>query len=164
VLDNVEHCVQFGKTVVSLGLWDTAADSVYSRLRYPMADVFLICFSIAAPASFQNIMRKWHADVLHHKASGSCPNAKWILVATKNDLRDDPSTLQRLQERSGRGAVTTEEGIALAKQMGCEAYAETSALKGEGLKSLFASVVIVALEKEQETREGKLGQKQCLVQ
>jgi hypothetical protein len=46
-----------GKTV-SLGLWDTAGQEDYDRLRplsYPQTDVFLVCFSIVSPTSFQNV-------------------------------------------------------------------------------------------------------------
>lgn len=46
---------------ISLGLWDTAGQEDYDRLRplsYPQTDVFLICFSIVSPPSFDNVLSK----------------------------------------------------------------------------------------------------------
>lgn len=63
---------------VSLGLWDTAGQEDYDRLRplsYPQTDVFLICFSIASPSSFENVTSKWYPEIKHH-----CPDAPIILV------------------------------------------------------------------------------------
>jgi len=54
-----------GKTI-SLGLWDTAGQEDYDRLRplsYPQTDVFLVCFSIINPTSFANIKTKWVPEV-----------------------------------------------------------------------------------------------------
>lgn len=63
---------------VSLGLWDTAGQEDYDRLRplsYPQTDVFLICFSVASPSSFENVTSKWYPEIKHH-----CPDAPIILV------------------------------------------------------------------------------------
>jgi len=46
---------------ISLGLWDTAGQEDYDRLRplsYPQTDVFLLAFSVVNPASFNNIKSK----------------------------------------------------------------------------------------------------------
>ena len=68
---------------INLGLWDTAGQEDYDRLRplsYPQTDVFLITYSITSRASFENL-EKYLAEVEHH-----CPAARRIIVATKADL------------------------------------------------------------------------------
>lgn len=47
--------------MVNLGLWDTAGQEEYNRLRplaYPHCDVFLIVFSVVEPSSFINARKK----------------------------------------------------------------------------------------------------------
>lgn len=56
-----------GKTI-SLGLWDTAGQEDYDRLRplsYPQTDVFLICFSLVSPPSFENVKTKVRLSFLY---------------------------------------------------------------------------------------------------
>ncbi len=51
---------------ISLGLWDTAGQEDYDRLRplsYPQTDVFLICFSIVSPPSFDNVKAKVRTSI-----------------------------------------------------------------------------------------------------
>lgn len=63
---------------VSLGLWDTAGQEDYDRLRplsYPQTDVFLICFSVVSPSSFENVTSKWCPEIKHH-----CADAPILLV------------------------------------------------------------------------------------
>ncbi|KAH3873838.1 hypothetical protein DPMN_037078 [Dreissena polymorpha] len=46
---------------ISLELGDTAGQEDYDRLRplsYPNTDVFLICFSLVMPSSFENVQAK----------------------------------------------------------------------------------------------------------
>ena len=59
-----------------------------------LQDVFLICFSLLSPASFENVRAKWNPEVTHH-----CPNTPIILVGTKLDLRDDKEATEKLKEK-----------------------------------------------------------------
>merc|ERR1719316_2479135 len=80
---------------INLGLWDTAGQEDYDRLRplsYPQTDVFLVAFSLISRASFENVKQKWWPELKHH-----CPGVPTILVGTKLDLR---SYARRTRRRS----------------------------------------------------------------
>ena len=80
---------------VELALWDTAGQEDYDRLRplsYPQTDVFLVCFSVTSPASFENVREKWFPEVHHH-----CPGVLCLIVGTQVDLRDDAADRERAE-------------------------------------------------------------------
>ncbi|XP_069564920.1 ras-related C3 botulinum toxin substrate 3b isoform X2 [Brachyistius frenatus] len=119
VFDNYSANVMVDGKPVNLGLWDTAGQEDYDRLRplsYPQTDVFLICFSLVSPASFENVRAKWYPEVRHH-----CPNTPIILVGTKLDLRDDKDTIERLRDKK-LSPITYPQGLAMAREIGggCE--------------------------------------------
>ncbi|XP_075435843.1 ras-related C3 botulinum toxin substrate 3 [Ascaphus truei] len=114
VFDNYSANVMVDGKPVNLGLWDTAGQEDYDRLRplsYPQTDVFLICFSLVSPASFENVRAKWYPEVRHH-----CPNTPIILVGTKLDLRDDKDTIERLRDKR-LSPITYPQGLAMAREI-----------------------------------------------
>ncbi|XP_032881428.1 rho-related GTP-binding protein RhoQ isoform X2 [Amblyraja radiata] len=130
VFDHYAVTVTVGGKQYLLGLYDTAGQEDYDRLRplsYPMTDVFLICFSVVNPASFQNI-----------------------------DLRDDPRTLTRLNTLKEK-PVTTEQGEKLAKGIGAYCYVECSALTQKGLKTVFDEAIIAILTPKKNVLKKRLG-------
>merc|ERR1712110_915805 len=71
VFDNFTTSVEIDKKPINFALWDTAGQEEYARLRalsYPETDVFLLCFSVVSPPSFENIKSKWHPEINHHCA------------------------------------------------------------------------------------------------
>ena len=61
IFDNYTATVKVDGRMVNLGLWDTAGQEEYNRLRplaYPNCDVFLIVFSIVEPSSWTNAHKK----------------------------------------------------------------------------------------------------------
>eukprot|EP01102_Stenamoeba_stenopodia_P004108 TRINITY_DN1428_c0_g1_i1.p1 TRINITY_DN1428_c0_g1~~TRINITY_DN1428_c0_g1_i1.p1 ORF type:complete len:703 (+),score=172.21 TRINITY_DN1428_c0_g1_i1:118-2226(+) len=138
VFDNYSANVMVDGKPYNLGLWDTAGQEDYDRLRplsYPQTDVFLLCFSIINPVSFENIRSKWLPEIQHH-----CPGIPYVLVGTKLDLREDRTSLERLTER-GMRPITYEQGVQRAKEIGAAAYVEESALTGAGLKNVFDTAI-----------------------
>lgn len=138
---------------IHLGLWDTAGQEDYDRLRplsYPQTDVFLMCFSIISPSSFENVSGKWYPEVHHH-----CPNAPIILVGTKLDLRDDPETMNRLREK-GLSPISEIQGHQKAKEIGAVKFMECSALTQKGLKNVFDEAIRVVITplKKQKSKKG----------
>ena len=123
---------------INLGLWDTAGQEDYDRLRplsYPQTDVFLICFSIISPSSFENVSAKWYPEVSHH-----CPNTPLLLVGTKLDLREDSETINRLNEKN-LSPISYEQGMSKQKEINGVKYMECSALTQKGLKQVFDEAI-----------------------
>jgi len=142
VFDNYSANVMVDGKPVSLGLWDTAGQEDYDRLRplsYPQTDVFLVCFSIVSPPSFDNVLSKWYPEISHH-----APNIPIILVGTKLDLRDDAKTLQGLREKR-MAPITYPQGIQRAKDISAGRYLECSALTQKGLKNVFDEAIRAVL-------------------
>ena len=180
VFDNYSANVMVDSKPVNLGLWDTAGQEDYDRLRplsYPQTDVFLLCFSITSPASLDNIRSKWHPEINHH-----APGVPFLLVGTKMDLRDDPDTKARLEQKR-LAPVTPQDGEGLAKvralfgtaplaraaahtlppasqELGAYRYLECSALTQAGLKDVFDEACRCVLAHATQAKKKKKG---CLI-
>jgi len=153
VFDNYSANVMVDGRPINLGLWDTAGQEDYDRLRplsYPQTDVFLLCFAIISPSSFDNITAKWHPEIASY-----CPKIPTLLVGTKADLRDDPGILSNLRNR-GLHMVSYEQGLLCAKRINARGYMECSALTQKGLKEVFDRTIRITLDPKPEKKRRKL--------
>ena len=130
---------------VHLGLWEIhgQGQEAYELLRplsYPQTDVFLFCFSLIDPDSYENICNDCFPDV-----SLYCPNTPIILVGTKVDLLEDEVTLEDLKQKN-ISPISTAEGVKLATEINAAAYMECSSLTGKGVKEVFEEAVIAVLD------------------
>merc|ERR1719491_1101791 len=133
--------------MINLGLWDTAGQEDYERMRplsYPDTDVFLMCFSLIGPDSFQNISQKWDPELREH-----CPEAPVILIGTKADYRTDDTMIDALKQK-GLTIISVSEAEKKAKDIGAVRYMECSAMSQEGLELIFQAAVREGLKHQAE--------------
>lgn len=109
-------------------------------LCYPDTDVFLVCFSVVNPSSFQNITEKWIPEIRTHN-----PRAPVLLVGTQADLRDDVNVLISL-DRYHVKPVPRPQAEGLADKIRAEAYLECSALTQKNLKEVFDMAIVSGVE------------------
>ncbi|XP_076345262.1 ras-related C3 botulinum toxin substrate 1-like isoform X2 [Tachypleus tridentatus] len=121
VFDNYSANVMVDGKPINLGLWDTAGQEDYDRLR---------------PLSYP---QTWYPEIAHH-----CPNTPIILVGTKLDLQDDKDTINKLKDRK-LNTLTYPQGLAMAKEVGALKYLECSALTQKGLKNVFDEAIRAVL-------------------
>jgi Ras-related C3 botulinum toxin substrate 1 len=151
VFDNYSANVMVDGKPIQLGLWDTAGQEDYDRLRplsYPQTDVFLVCFSVISRNSYDNVRTKWVPEIKHH-----VPTAPFLLVGTKMDLKNDAEVLKKVGD-----PISTEQGTSLAKEVGANKYVECSALTQDGLKAVFDEAIRAAMQPKK-----KPGGKTCEV-
>lgn len=153
VFDNYSVTVNVGEEAFTLGLFDTAGQEDYERIRpltFPLTDIFLVCFSIVLPSSFENIKDKWVPEIVQHGPK----NTPFLLVGTQMDLRNDSDTLFKLTKRKEK-PITKEMGDRLAKQVNAAGYFECSALTQVGLKDVFDEAIFIALEPPKKVNKSK---------
>jgi len=142
VFDNYSVTVNVDGKSINLGLWDTAGQEDYARLRplsYPQTDIFLVTYSICSPHSLENVFMKWYPEVTHHSA-----RSPLVLVGTKSDMRED----SRLSDEERRKLVTPEQGKQVAKRISAKWYLECSAKTQQGLKYVFDQAIRCVLYPE----------------
>ncbi|CAF1924157.1 unnamed protein product [Rotaria magnacalcarata] len=159
VFDNYSANIMVDNEPVNLGLWDTAGQEDYDRLRplsYPQTDVFLVCYSVVNPASFDNVRAKWSPEIKHNN-----PETPVVLVGTKLDLRDDKHTIDKLLARKS-APIITQKGALMAQEIGAVAYIECSALTQKNLARVFDIAIRAGLGKYPKMKRRKR-KSQCLL-
>jgi small GTP-binding protein len=167
VFDNYTANAIVDGSPINLGLWDTAGSNEYNTLRplsYPGTDVFIICFSICDPASFESVRTKWYPEVSHFN-----PKTPIVLVGTKLDLRKCSETIDYLKEQNIE-IIPTSQGEKLATEIGAYKYLESSALDQTNLQEVFEEAVKAvfadqkAKEEEASSNKKKGKNRDCVVQ
>ena len=138
VFDNYSANVTVNGHAVNLGLWDTAGQEDYDRLRplsYAQSNVFLVAFACHNPVSFHNVRAKWWPELHHHS-----PGVPIVLVGTQQDRlegNDRPISLEDIQR--------CQEAI------GAVAYVECSALTQYQLREVFEEAIVAGLTYKQSS-------------
>ncbi|CAI0435162.1 unnamed protein product [Linum tenue] len=148
VFDNFSANVVVDGSTVNLGLWDTAGQEDYNRLRplsYRGADVFILAFSLISKASYENIAKKWIPELRHY-----APGVPIILVGTKLD-------------HPGAVPITTAQGEELKKLIGAPAYIECSSKTQQNVKAVFDAAIKVVLQPPKQKKKKRKGQKNCSI-
>ncbi|KAL3566632.1 hypothetical protein D5086_032047 [Populus alba] len=141
VFDNFSANVAVDGSIVNLGLWDTAGQEDYSRLRplsYRGADIFVLAFSLISRASYENVLKKWMPELRRF-----APNVPIVLVGTKLDLREDRGYLV---DHMNSNVITSAQGEELRKQIGAAAYIECSSKTQQNVKAVFDTAIKVVIQ------------------
>lgn len=161
VFDNFSANVAVDGNIVNLGLWDTAGQEDYSRLRplsYRGADIFVLAFSLISRASYENVLKKWMPELRRF-----APNVPVVLVGTKLDLRDDKGYLA---DHVGSNVITSSQGEELRKQIGATAYIECSSKTQQNVKAVFDTAIKVVLQpprRKEAVRQKRRKSSGCLI-
>lgn len=114
-------------------------------------DVFILCFSLVNPVSFDNITSKWIPQI----RAGN-PTSPIVLVGTQSDLCHSVDVLIHLDQRRAK-PVRFSRARRLAHRIRAHDYVECSALTQHNLKDVFDSAIFAAVKhKHTGTKPKKL--------
>ncbi|XP_045918645.1 rho-related GTP-binding protein RhoV-like [Micropterus dolomieu] len=133
-------------------LIDTAGQEEFGHLRSlccAHVDVFILCFSLVNPVSFDNITSKWIPQI----CAGN-PTSPIVLVGTQSDLRYNVDILIHL-DQLGTKPVRLSRARRLAHRIRAHDYMECSALTQHNLKNVFDSAVFAAIKHKHNGAKSK---------
>jgi len=142
--DYLAKAVLVDSKQVGLKLWDSSGKPEYDKLRhiaYQDTDLFLICFSLVSPDSFESVKTKWLLELTQH-----CQDVPFLLIGTKLDLRDDENMISSIKEKD-QTPITNAAGSQLATEIGAAKYLECSALTKEGMNDVFDEAARILLNR-----------------
>ncbi|KAH8824504.1 GTP-binding protein, rho subfamily [Flagelloscypha sp. PMI_526] len=141
--------------IVQVRLTDTARPDEYELHRWKSSAV-LICFSVANPASLDNVLGRWIEEVRH-----ICPGTRIVLVGCQTDLRHDLQVAEDLKLRGYQQPSSFDEGKEVSRRIGAE-YVECSSLLGDGVVDVFETALKAATRTCTLSRE-HVGKLKCVV-
>ncbi|KAH3742587.1 Rac1 GTP binding protein [Pelomyxa schiedti] len=134
VFENYSVKVTLEDKPYNLGLYDTAGNEGYDRLRplsYPNTDLFLVCFSVFYPDSLANVRDKWAPEV-------SC-------ISQLTHPVENPKVIDWLDcGVSDVTPVSFEVACEMARDIHASAYIEISSLSGDHVEDLFTHAIRIA--------------------
>lgn len=102
----------------------------------------------------ENIRDKWYPELRRYS-----PGVPFLLVGTQVDRRPGGGS-----SMGTANFVTQAEGMRLARELGAVGYYECSALTREGLREVFVSAIIAALDPKKAKGGSKSGKsRKCSV-
>lgn len=119
-------------------------------LCYAHVDVFILCFSLVNPVSFQNITSKWIPQIRSRNQTSPI-----VLVGTQSDLCQNVDVLIHLAQH-GTKPVAHSRARRLARRIGGGDYLECSALTQHNLKDVFDSAVFAAIKQKHIGKNKKI--------
>jgi small GTP-binding protein len=131
---------------IHLQLWTTPRVEEYKQFRpqtYPQTDVFVVCFSLIAPWSLDQVQDLWVPEIKEH-----CPGTPYILVGTKSSLRDAYAEHRDECEAKGGEPVPASKGEEMKRAIGARAYVECDAQSQYNLDEVFKTAVKIVLNAE----------------
>ncbi|XP_054652716.1 rho-related GTP-binding protein RhoV-like [Dunckerocampus dactyliophorus] len=135
-----------------LKLIDTAGQEEFGHLRslcYAHVDVFILCFSLVNPVSFDNITSKWIPQIRARNTTSPI-----ILVGTQSDLRYNVDVLIHLDQRCAK-PVGPRQAKRLARRIRAYDYIECSALTQHLLKDVFDCAIFAAIKQKHNIAKSK---------
>ena len=150
----------FGKPFILDLRHNAGQDENARRLGYPWTDVFLVCYSVVSPSSYDSVKEKWVPEIKSHCAD-YCKDKPFLLVGTNIELRDDEAMIEKLAKKKQK-PFTQEMGEQLAEEVGATNYFECSALTQKGLERVYEEAIIAApLSALEEPRQPK--KQKCII-
>ncbi|KAL8772137.1 MAG: hypothetical protein Q9209_002572 [Squamulea sp. 1 TL-2023] len=147
-----------------LEVLDTAGQEEYTALRDQWirdGEGFVLVYSITSRASFSRI-RKFHSQIQRVKelSSAGSPTASYLaspIVATPGGGQAPVMLVGNKSDRVTEREVSTQEGSALAKEMGCD-FVEASAKNCINVEKAFYEVVR-SLRRQRQDQTAPLGRR-----
>ncbi|XP_066926236.1 uncharacterized protein [Clytia hemisphaerica] len=151
--DDGVSTIRYGSKQVEFVMWDLSGCSDYDGLRielYRDTDLFLVCFDIGNSESLDAAIDIWIPEIQFEE-----PNASFILVGCKHDLRQEyslptsPETSSTISPEY-RHTVSKSKAEQVARDWGAKDYIECCAKTGYNIPEVFKSAAQVFLASNED--------------